>query len=210
MPTPPDTARDVSAAKVAAAEAGLLAARSALQTHGAIGFTQEHDLGLLLLRAQALRSAWGDTRRTGAAYWRRCDHEQKIGPCWSGPSGSGEQARRLRDPSVQQWNPSVATTNRSGDCCASRSVRRPWSSRRTSAARAANSPTPRPSSPNWVAPWCPPRCSAPRWRTRSAGTPGRRRTRHRHAFEALVAGESIGTVVFDPRLRRSTVPTPTS
>jgi alkylation response protein AidB-like acyl-CoA dehydrogenase len=56
----PETARDVSAAKVAAAEAGLLAARSALQTHGAIGFTQENDLGLLLLRAQALRSAWGD------------------------------------------------------------------------------------------------------------------------------------------------------
>jgi alkylation response protein AidB-like acyl-CoA dehydrogenase len=56
----PDTARDVSAAKVAAAESGLLAARSALQTHGAIGFTQEHDLSLLLLRVQALRSAWGD------------------------------------------------------------------------------------------------------------------------------------------------------
>jgi alkylation response protein AidB-like acyl-CoA dehydrogenase len=56
----PDTARDISAAKAAAAEAGLLAARSALQTHGAIGFTQEHDLSLLLLRVQALRSAWGD------------------------------------------------------------------------------------------------------------------------------------------------------
>ena len=55
-----DTARDVSAAKVAAADAALLAARSALQTHGAIGFTQEHDLSLLLLRVQALRSAWGD------------------------------------------------------------------------------------------------------------------------------------------------------
>ncbi|MEY8014068.1 acyl-CoA dehydrogenase family protein [Mycobacterium servetii] len=52
--------RDVSAAKAAAAEAGLLAARSALQTHGAIGFTQEHDLSLWLLRVQALRSAWGD------------------------------------------------------------------------------------------------------------------------------------------------------
>jgi alkylation response protein AidB-like acyl-CoA dehydrogenase len=52
-------ARDVSAAKVAAGEAGLLAARSSLQTHGAIGFTQEHDLSLLLLRVQALRSAWG-------------------------------------------------------------------------------------------------------------------------------------------------------
>ncbi|MEO3758358.1 acyl-CoA dehydrogenase family protein [Mycobacterium sp. B14F4] len=55
-----DTARDVSAAKVAAADAALLAARSALQTHGAIGFTQEHDLSLWLLRVQALHSAWGD------------------------------------------------------------------------------------------------------------------------------------------------------
>ncbi|OBK71516.1 acyl-CoA dehydrogenase family protein [Mycobacterium sp. 1165178.9] len=51
--------RDVSAAKAAASEAALLASRSALQTHGAIGFTQEHDLSLLLLRVQALRSAWG-------------------------------------------------------------------------------------------------------------------------------------------------------
>ena len=51
--------RDVSAAKAAASETGLLAARSALQTLGAIGFTQEHDLSLWLLRVQALRSAWG-------------------------------------------------------------------------------------------------------------------------------------------------------
>ena len=56
----PDAARDVSAAKVAAADAALLAARSSLQTHGAIGYTQEHDLSLLLLRVQALRPAWGD------------------------------------------------------------------------------------------------------------------------------------------------------
>jgi alkylation response protein AidB-like acyl-CoA dehydrogenase len=55
-----DTARDVSAAKAAAADAALLAARSALQTHGAIGFTAEHDLSLWLLRVQALRPAWGD------------------------------------------------------------------------------------------------------------------------------------------------------
>lgn len=55
-----ETARDVSAAKVAASDAALLAARSALQTHGAIGFTQEHDMSLSLLRVQALRSAWGD------------------------------------------------------------------------------------------------------------------------------------------------------
>jgi alkylation response protein AidB-like acyl-CoA dehydrogenase len=51
--------RDVSAAKAAASEAALLAARASLQTHGAIGFTQEHDLSLWLLRVQALRSAWG-------------------------------------------------------------------------------------------------------------------------------------------------------
>jgi alkylation response protein AidB-like acyl-CoA dehydrogenase len=56
----PDTARDVSAAKTAASDAALLAARSALQTHGAIGFTAEHDLSLWLLRVQALRPAWGD------------------------------------------------------------------------------------------------------------------------------------------------------
>ena len=56
----PETARDVSAAKAAASEAALLAARSSLQTHGAIGFTAEHDLSLWLLRVQALHSAWGD------------------------------------------------------------------------------------------------------------------------------------------------------
>jgi hypothetical protein len=56
----PDTARDVSAAKASASDAALLAARSALQTHGAIGFTSEHDLSLWLLRVQALRPAWGD------------------------------------------------------------------------------------------------------------------------------------------------------
>jgi alkylation response protein AidB-like acyl-CoA dehydrogenase len=63
----PNTARDVSAAKVAAGEAATLAARNALQTHGAIGFTSEHDLSLWLLRVQALRSAWGDP----AAHRRR-------------------------------------------------------------------------------------------------------------------------------------------
>jgi alkylation response protein AidB-like acyl-CoA dehydrogenase len=51
--------RDVSAAKAATSDAALLAARASLQTHGAIGFTQEHDLSLWLLRVQALRSAWG-------------------------------------------------------------------------------------------------------------------------------------------------------
>lgn len=55
-----DTARDVSAAKAAASDAALFAARTALQTHGAIGYTAEHDLSQWLLRVQALRCAWGD------------------------------------------------------------------------------------------------------------------------------------------------------
>ncbi|PXY34008.1 acyl-CoA dehydrogenase family protein [Prauserella flavalba] len=59
------TARDVSAAKVAAGEAAYLAARTALQVHGAIGYTAEHDLGLWLTRVRALTGAWG-----GAAWHR--------------------------------------------------------------------------------------------------------------------------------------------
>jgi alkylation response protein AidB-like acyl-CoA dehydrogenase len=55
-----ETARDVSAAKAAASDAALLTARTALQTHGAIGYTAEHDLSHWLLRVQALHSAWGD------------------------------------------------------------------------------------------------------------------------------------------------------
>ena len=55
-----DTARDVSAAKAAASDAALLSARASLQTHGAIGYTAEHDLSQWLLRVQALHSAWGD------------------------------------------------------------------------------------------------------------------------------------------------------
>ncbi|WP_410611729.1 acyl-CoA dehydrogenase family protein [Amycolatopsis sp. lyj-109] len=52
-------ARDVSAAKVLAGDAALLAARTALQVHGAIGYTAEHDLGLRLTKVRALAGAWG-------------------------------------------------------------------------------------------------------------------------------------------------------
>ncbi|TEA02344.1 acyl-CoA dehydrogenase [Mycobacteroides salmoniphilum] len=55
----PSAARDVSAAKVAANKAAYLAARSSLQTHGAIGFTAEYDLSLWILKVRALTSAWG-------------------------------------------------------------------------------------------------------------------------------------------------------
>lgn len=54
--------RSVSAAKVAAGEAAMLAARVALQVHGAIGYTQEHDLSLWITRVHALIGAWGTAR----------------------------------------------------------------------------------------------------------------------------------------------------
>lgn len=51
--------RDVSAAKVACADAAHQAARAALQVHGAIGYTREHDLSLWLTKVRALLPAWG-------------------------------------------------------------------------------------------------------------------------------------------------------
>ncbi len=51
--------RDVSAAKVACGDAAYLAARAALQVHGAIGYTAEHDLSLWLSKVRALVPAWG-------------------------------------------------------------------------------------------------------------------------------------------------------
>lgn len=54
-----DATRDVAAARVAAADAAYLAARTALQVHGAIGYTAEYDLGLWITKVRALQSAWG-------------------------------------------------------------------------------------------------------------------------------------------------------
>ncbi|BBC37287.1 Acyl-CoA dehydrogenase [Streptomyces graminofaciens] len=50
---------DVAAAKVTACEAAYGTARTALQLHGAIGYTAEYDLSLWLTKARALRTAWG-------------------------------------------------------------------------------------------------------------------------------------------------------
>ena len=55
----PAAVRAVSAAKVAATDAALLAARSSLQLHGAIGYTLECDLSIWFLRARALAGCWG-------------------------------------------------------------------------------------------------------------------------------------------------------
>lgn len=55
----PTAGRDTSAAKVACAEAAYRSARAALQVHGAIGYTAEHELSRFLLQVRALVPAWG-------------------------------------------------------------------------------------------------------------------------------------------------------
>lgn len=55
----PSAGREVAAAKVAAGEAGCAAARTALQLHGALGYTDEPDLSLWIRKARPLRDAWG-------------------------------------------------------------------------------------------------------------------------------------------------------
>ncbi|MBG0817947.1 acyl-CoA dehydrogenase [Planomonospora sp. ID82291] len=67
----PDLPRDVSAAKAAASEAAYAAARTALQVHGAIAYTDEYDLGLWIRRARALRTAWGSP----------ADHRARVMSC---------------------------------------------------------------------------------------------------------------------------------
>ncbi|MFJ6948537.1 acyl-CoA dehydrogenase family protein [Streptomyces wuyuanensis] len=60
-------AADVAAAKTAAGEAAYAAARTALQLHGAVGYTDELDLSLWLRKARPLRDAWGTPARCRAA-----------------------------------------------------------------------------------------------------------------------------------------------
>jgi len=55
----PAAAVATSLAKVLASDAGRLVARTAIQCHGAIGYTTEYDLHLYAKRAWALAAAWG-------------------------------------------------------------------------------------------------------------------------------------------------------
>jgi alkylation response protein AidB-like acyl-CoA dehydrogenase len=50
----------VSHAKLATAEAAMLAAKNTIQAHGAMGYTWEVDLHLFMKRAWALDKVWGD------------------------------------------------------------------------------------------------------------------------------------------------------
>ena len=81
-------ARDVSAAKVAAGEGAYLAARAALQIHGAVGYTAEHDLSLWLTKVRALLTAWGTSSHHRARVAAALDVATSC-------RGSGSQAALL-------------------------------------------------------------------------------------------------------------------
>jgi alkylation response protein AidB-like acyl-CoA dehydrogenase len=73
----------VSMAKAMASDAVDLACRSALQCHGAIGYTVEHDLQLWLKRGWALSASWGDAHR----------HRRRVAVDLGMVAGSGTSAR---------------------------------------------------------------------------------------------------------------------
>lgn len=56
------TPRSASAAMAGASDAAHLASRTALQVHGAIGYTLECDLSIWMLRVLDLRATWGTPR----------------------------------------------------------------------------------------------------------------------------------------------------
>jgi hypothetical protein len=70
-----DASLHTGMAKAAAGDAAALAARAALQCHGAIGYTTEHDLHLFMKRAWALGATWGD-----AAWHRARIADTLLGP----------------------------------------------------------------------------------------------------------------------------------
>ena len=68
----PDAMRLVSLAKVRCSDAGMLAANEAIQMHGGIGMTDEHEIGFFLKRARAAEMSLGD------AAWHR-DRWARLG-----------------------------------------------------------------------------------------------------------------------------------
>ncbi len=64
------TSAMASAVKAKASAAALIVAKSAIQMHGGIGFTDEHDIGLHLKRAMALSAQYGNESAHRARYAR--------------------------------------------------------------------------------------------------------------------------------------------
>ncbi|MFI2454951.1 acyl-CoA dehydrogenase family protein [Streptomyces sp. NPDC019539] len=86
---------DVAAAKTAAGEAAYAAARTALQLHGAVGYTDELDLSLWLRKARPLRDAWGTPSQCRAAVLEGSAHAGSAGAGSAGGGPGGDRSVRF-------------------------------------------------------------------------------------------------------------------
>ena len=91
------------AARVLAGEASLMLTKSAIQMHGAIGFTDEHNIGLFLKRAMALSAQYGPTGALRQQYRERL--KRYADGNWPGlPRVGTENAEDARfRAEVRQW-----------------------------------------------------------------------------------------------------------
>jgi alkylation response protein AidB-like acyl-CoA dehydrogenase len=64
-----------SAVKARSSQSALEVTKGAIQLHGAIGFTDEHDIGLYFKRAMALASLWGTAAQHRARFAALADAE---------------------------------------------------------------------------------------------------------------------------------------
>jgi len=69
-PTSPASLAPIHRAKVRASAAVMLVCRQAIQLHGGIGFTDEHDIGLYLRKAMVLAPQFGSAALHKAEYAR--------------------------------------------------------------------------------------------------------------------------------------------
>lgn len=91
---PAERARAAARAKYRASQSALLVARQAVQLHGAIGFTDECDVGLYLNRALVLAA------RHGNAAW----HARRLGLPVADESELGTGGAAPADPADGDWN----------------------------------------------------------------------------------------------------------
>ena len=102
----PERSRDASMAKAAASDAAVATARTALQVHGALGYTWEHDLSIWIKRAHALALAGGDARRH-----RERVADAVLGACEQfrcAPCGTSAAPRATHDAHVAEPRIAVA------------------------------------------------------------------------------------------------------
>jgi alkylation response protein AidB-like acyl-CoA dehydrogenase len=89
----PDVSAHASMAKALASDAATGAARVALQVHGAIGYTWEHDIHLWMKKAWALSSAWGDAPSHRARVLEdlvTAERQSGVGQTGVGQTGVGQ------------------------------------------------------------------------------------------------------------------------